>query len=132
MAQQACRRGHRPPDTADLPLAELSNVEFHCGRAEELVPALVSRLASQQLVAILDPPRAGLREWPPPQGLLGGRRLPRGWLGPSLRGAPWGPPVRLCVSPDSKAVLAVRRAENVRRLLYVSCNPRAAMGNFVE
>ncbi|XP_052510325.1 tRNA (uracil-5-)-methyltransferase homolog A [Budorcas taxicolor] len=72
---------------------ELSNVEFHCGRAEELVPALVSRLASQQLVAILDPPRAGLH---------------------------------------SKAVLAVRRAENVRRLLYVSCNPRAAMGNFVD
>lgn len=41
---------------------ELSNVEFHCGRAEDLVPTLVSRLASQQLVAILDPPRAGLRE----------------------------------------------------------------------
>ena len=40
--------------------------------------------------------------------------------------------MRPCVSPDSKAVLAVRRAENVRRLLYVSCNPRAAMGNFVE
>uniref|UniRef100_A0A8C7CAT4 tRNA (uracil-5-)-methyltransferase homolog A n=1 Tax=Neovison vison TaxID=452646 RepID=A0A8C7CAT4_NEOVI len=44
---------------------ELSNVEFHCGRAEDLVPTLVSRLASQQLVAILDPPRAGLRKWPP-------------------------------------------------------------------
>ncbi|OWK14563.1 hypothetical protein Celaphus_00000007 [Cervus elaphus hippelaphus] len=72
---------------------ELSNVEFHCGRAEELVPTLVSRLASQQLVAILDPPRAGLH---------------------------------------SKVVLAVRRAENLRRLLYVSCNPRAAMGNFVD
>ena len=81
MARWACRR---PRDTAALPLAELSNVEFHCGRAEELVPALVSRLASQQLVAILDPPRAGLREWQPPQGLLGGRRLPRGWLGLSL------------------------------------------------
>lgn len=44
---------------------ELNNVEFHCGRAEDLVPAVVSRLASQQLVAILDPPRAGLREWHP-------------------------------------------------------------------
>ncbi|XP_070372807.1 tRNA (uracil-5-)-methyltransferase homolog A isoform X5 [Equus asinus] len=40
---------------------ELSNVEFHCGRAEDLVPTLVSRLASQQLVAVLDPPRAGLQ-----------------------------------------------------------------------
>ncbi|XP_037850693.1 tRNA (uracil-5-)-methyltransferase homolog A isoform X2 [Chlorocebus sabaeus] len=72
---------------------ELSNVEFHCGRAEDLVPALVSRLASQHLVAILDPPRAGLH---------------------------------------SKVILAIRRAENIRRLLYVSCNPRAAMGNFVD
>ncbi|XP_004843346.1 tRNA (uracil-5-)-methyltransferase homolog A isoform X1 [Heterocephalus glaber] len=72
---------------------ELNNVEFHCGRAEDLVPALVSRLVSQQLVAILDPPRAGLH---------------------------------------SKVILAVRRAENLKRLLYVSCNPRAAMGNFVD
>ncbi|XP_063082190.1 tRNA (uracil-5-)-methyltransferase homolog A isoform X4 [Cavia porcellus] len=72
---------------------ELSNVEFHCGRAEDLVPALVSRLVSQQLVAILDPPRAGLH---------------------------------------SKVILAIRRAENLKKLLYVSCNPRAAMGNFVD
>ncbi|KAM9622995.1 tRNA (uracil-5-)-methyltransferase homolog A isoform 1-T2 [Trichechus inunguis] len=72
---------------------ELSNVEFHCGRAEDLVPTLVSRLAAQQLVAILDPPRAGLH---------------------------------------SKVILAVRRAANLKRLLYVSCNPRAAMGNFVD
>lgn len=36
------------------------------------------------------------------------------------------------VSSDSKVILAVRRAENLKRLLYVSCNPRAAMGNFVE
>ncbi|KAM5189592.1 tRNA (uracil-5-)-methyltransferase homolog A isoform 2-T2 [Callospermophilus lateralis] len=72
---------------------ELSNVEFHCGRAEDLVPTLVCRLASQQLVAILDPPRAGLH---------------------------------------SKVILAIRRAENLKRLLYVSCNPRAAMGNFVD
>ncbi|XP_037679561.1 tRNA (uracil-5-)-methyltransferase homolog A isoform X2 [Choloepus didactylus] len=71
----------------------LSNVEFHCGRAEDLVPALVGRSATQQLVAILDPPRAGLH---------------------------------------SKVILAVRRAENLRRLLYISCNPRAAMGNFVD
>ncbi|XP_006890571.1 PREDICTED: tRNA (uracil-5-)-methyltransferase homolog A [Elephantulus edwardii] len=72
---------------------ELNNVEFHCGRAEDLVPTLVNRLASQQLIAILDPPRAGLH---------------------------------------SKVILAIRRAVNLKRLLYVSCNPRAAMGNFVE
>lgn len=72
---------------------ELNNVEFHCGRAEDLLPTLVNRLASQQLVAVLDPPRAGLH---------------------------------------SKVILAIRRAENLKRLLYVSCNPRAAMANFVD
>ncbi|XP_049721583.1 tRNA (uracil-5-)-methyltransferase homolog A [Elephas maximus indicus] len=72
---------------------KLSNVEFHCGRAEDLVATLVSRLATQQLIAILDPPRAGLH---------------------------------------SKVILAIRRAANLKRLLYVSCNPRAAMSNFVD
>uniref|UniRef100_A0A8C6HM34 tRNA (uracil-5-)-methyltransferase homolog A n=1 Tax=Mus spicilegus TaxID=10103 RepID=A0A8C6HM34_MUSSI len=33
---------------------------------------------------------------------------------------------------DSKVILAIRKAENIKRLLYVSCNPRAAMGNFVD
>uniref|UniRef100_A0A8D2KHQ9 tRNA (uracil-5-)-methyltransferase homolog A n=1 Tax=Urocitellus parryii TaxID=9999 RepID=A0A8D2KHQ9_UROPR len=33
---------------------------------------------------------------------------------------------------DSKVILAIRRAENLKRLLYVSCNPRAAMSNFVD
>lgn len=64
-----CPRPHGR--AAALSPPELSNVEFHCGRAEDLVPALVSRLASQQLMAILDPPRAGLREWCPPEGWCG-------------------------------------------------------------
>lgn len=64
-----------PCDRTMVSCTELSNVEFHCGRAEDLVPALVNRLASQQLIAILDPPRAGLRKWPPlePYGEEGGR-----------------------------------------------------------
>lgn len=44
----------------------------------------------------------------------------------------WGPSLEESASSDSKVILAIRRAENLRRLLYVSCNPRAAMGNFVE
>ncbi|XP_051829192.1 tRNA (uracil-5-)-methyltransferase homolog A isoform X1 [Antechinus flavipes] len=71
----------------------LDNIEFHCGKAEDLVPSLITSLASQRLTAILDPPRAGLH---------------------------------------SKVILAIRRAEHLKKLLYVSCNPRAAMGNFVD
>lgn len=105
---------------------ELNNVEFHCGRAEDLVPGLVSRLSSQQLVAVLDPPRAGLRKW-----------IPFGEVAPEEKKAilgspPLGETSPSVLLPDSKVILAIRRAENIKRLLYVSCNPRAAMGNFVE
>ncbi|KFU89604.1 tRNA (uracil-5-)-methyltransferase A, partial [Chaetura pelagica] len=72
---------------------ELSNIEFYCGKAEDLVPSLINVLAPQNLITIVDPPRAGLH---------------------------------------SKVILALRRAEHLKKLIYVSCNPRAAMNNFVD
>lgn len=33
---------------------------------------------------------------------------------------------------DSKVILAIRRAEHLRRLVYVACNAKAAMNNFIE
>ncbi|XP_063171839.1 tRNA (uracil-5-)-methyltransferase homolog A isoform X2 [Candoia aspera] len=78
---------------ANAQLNGLMNVEFHCGKAEELVPQLVNTLALRHTVTIVDPPRAGLH---------------------------------------SKVILAIRKAEHLRKLLYVSCNPRAAMNNFVD
>ncbi|NXG52845.1 TRM2A methyltransferase, partial [Psilopogon haemacephalus] len=72
---------------------ELDNIEFHCGKAEDIVPSLINLLAPQNLITIVDPPRAGLH---------------------------------------SKVILAIRRAEHLKKLIYVSCNPRAAMNNFVD
>ncbi|NWI11994.1 TRM2A methyltransferase, partial [Crypturellus soui] len=72
---------------------ELNNVEFYCGKAEDIVPSLINVLAPQNLITIVDPPRAGLH---------------------------------------SKVILAIRRAEHLKKLIYVSCNPRAAMNNFVD
>ncbi|XP_061458313.1 tRNA (uracil-5-)-methyltransferase homolog A [Rhineura floridana] len=74
-------------------LNELNNVEFHCGKAEDLVPYLVNFLALQNSVTIVDPPRAGLH---------------------------------------SKVILAIRKAEHLKKLIYISCNPRAAMNNFLD
>ncbi|XP_041059333.1 tRNA (uracil-5-)-methyltransferase homolog A [Carcharodon carcharias] len=71
----------------------LSNVEFLCGKAEDLFPTVINSLTSQNLVAIVDPPRAGLH---------------------------------------SRVVLAIRRAEHLKSLIYVACNARAAMNNFVD
>ncbi|KAM9219221.1 tRNA (uracil-5-)-methyltransferase homolog A [Leptosomus discolor] len=72
---------------------ELNNIEFHCGKAEDIVPSLINILAPQNPITIVDPPRAGLH---------------------------------------SKVILAIRRAEHLKKLIYVSCNPRAAMNNFVD
>ncbi|NWS69681.1 TRM2A methyltransferase, partial [Crotophaga sulcirostris] len=72
---------------------DLNNIEFHCGKAEDIVPSLINVLAPQNLITIVDPPRAGLH---------------------------------------SKVILAIRRAEHLKKLIYVSCNPRAAMNNFVD
>ncbi|KAG7241362.1 hypothetical protein INR49_025562, partial [Caranx melampygus] len=40
----------------------LSNIEFHCGKAEDVFPNILSALVSPNLTAIVDPPRAGLRD----------------------------------------------------------------------
>ncbi|KFW12766.1 tRNA (uracil-5-)-methyltransferase A, partial [Eurypyga helias] len=78
---------------ANAQMNALNNVEFHCGKAEDIVPSVVSSLAPQNPITIVDPPRAGLH---------------------------------------SKVILAIRRAEHLKKLIYVSCNPRAAMSNFVD
>ncbi|KAJ3603949.1 hypothetical protein NHX12_028690 [Muraenolepis orangiensis] len=71
----------------------LTNVEFHCGKAEDVLPKILNALVSPNVTAIVDPPRAGLH---------------------------------------SKVVLALRRAEHLKRLVYVSCNAKAAMANFID
>ncbi|XP_019740763.1 tRNA (uracil-5-)-methyltransferase homolog A [Hippocampus comes] len=71
----------------------LSNVEFHCGKAEDLFPNILNALVSPNVTAIVDPPRAGLH---------------------------------------SKVILAIRRAEHLKRLIYVACNAKAAMNNFID
>ncbi|XP_078680052.1 tRNA (uracil-5-)-methyltransferase homolog A-like [Branchiostoma floridae x Branchiostoma belcheri] len=38
----------------------IENAEFLCGKAEDILPDLVRRLYSTELVAVVDPPRAGL------------------------------------------------------------------------
>ncbi|XP_077571267.1 tRNA (uracil-5-)-methyltransferase homolog A-like [Stigmatopora nigra] len=71
----------------------ITNVEFHCGKAEDLFPNILNSLASPNITAIVDPPRAGLH---------------------------------------SKVILAIRRAEHLKRLIYVACNAKAAMNNFID
>uniref|UniRef100_A0A672P6A8 tRNA (uracil(54)-C(5))-methyltransferase n=1 Tax=Sinocyclocheilus grahami TaxID=75366 RepID=A0A672P6A8_SINGR len=71
----------------------LTNVEFHCGKAEDVLPTVLNAVVSPNVTAIVDPPRAGLH---------------------------------------SKVILAIRRAEHLKRLIYVACNAKAAMNNFID
>lgn len=38
----------------------VTNVEWHCGKAEDVLPNILKRFHDQKVVAIVDPPRAGL------------------------------------------------------------------------
>ncbi len=99
----------------------LTNVEFHCGKAEDVFSTVLNAVVSPNVTAIVDPPRAGLRAY---------STLERNfWLAymfclSSL--------LKYSLSPDSKVILAIRRAEHLKRLLYVACNAKAAMNNFIK
>ncbi|KAF4074162.1 hypothetical protein AMELA_G00236420 [Ameiurus melas] len=81
------------PHFSSLFLPGLTNIEFHCGKAEDVFPTVLNAVVSPNVTAIVDPPRAGLH---------------------------------------SRVILAIRRAEHLKRLVYVSCNAKAAMNNFIE
>ncbi|XP_018117661.1 tRNA (uracil-5-)-methyltransferase homolog A isoform X2 [Xenopus laevis] len=78
---------------ANAQLNNLDNVEFRCGKAEDIFPTLIYSFTFPSPLAIADPPRAGLH---------------------------------------SKVIIAIRKAEHLKQLIYVSCNPKAAMNNFVD
>ncbi|KAK6483707.1 tRNA (uracil-5-)-methyltransferase-like protein A-like [Huso huso] len=67
------------------PISGLSNVEFRCGKAEDIFPTLINSVNASSLQ---------------------------------------------CVYP--KVILAIRRAEHLKRLVYVACNAKAAMNNFID
>ncbi|KAE8634801.1 hypothetical protein XENTR_v10002442 [Xenopus tropicalis] len=78
---------------ANAQLNNLDNVEFRCGKAEDIFPTLIYSFTFPSPLAIVDPPRAGLH---------------------------------------SKVIIAIRKAEHLKQLIYVSCNPKAAMNNFID
>ena len=46
--------------------AELNNIEnceFFTGKAEDILPSVLARATGEDIIAIVDPPRAGLRKF---------------------------------------------------------------------
>ncbi|XP_015837917.1 tRNA (uracil-5-)-methyltransferase homolog A isoform X2 [Tribolium castaneum] len=77
---------------ANAKLNEIENSEFFEGKAEEILGSVCYR-AMGDVVAVVDPPRAGLQQ---------------------------------------KAVVQIRKINKIGQLVYVSCNPAAALKNFID
>ena len=41
---------------------DITNAQFYCSKAEDILPKLIGRYKNEKAVAIVDPPRAGLRK----------------------------------------------------------------------
>ncbi|XP_057327064.1 tRNA (uracil-5-)-methyltransferase homolog A-like [Microplitis mediator] len=71
----------------------INNCEFFVGKAESLIKPVLHRTSKETIIAVVDPPRAGLHH---------------------------------------EALLALRKTDKVKKVLYVSCDPKAAMKNLVD
>ncbi|KAJ1531985.1 hypothetical protein ONE63_000621 [Megalurothrips usitatus] len=71
----------------------VKNCSFFAGRAEDILTGVIARANKKELVAVVDPPRAGLHQ---------------------------------------KAIVTLRRTRQIEKLVYVSCDPNAALKNFID
>lgn len=71
----------------------ITNCEFFVGKAEDILLPVIQRTTKSNIIAIVDPPRAGLHQ---------------------------------------KALLTLRKSKKLNRLVYISCDPRAAMRNLID
>jgi len=72
---------------------KVTNCKFFAGKAEDILGNILRDVESKEVVAVVDPPRAGLHP---------------------------------------RALSAIRNTINIRRLVYVSCDAKNAMKNFVD
>lgn len=71
----------------------VTNCEFFVGKAEDILSPIIQRATKSRIVAVVDPPRAGIHQ---------------------------------------KALLTLRKSKKLTRLVYISCDPRAAMKNLID
>ncbi|XP_022185455.2 tRNA (uracil-5-)-methyltransferase homolog A isoform X1 [Nilaparvata lugens] len=72
---------------------KITNCEFFCGKAEEIITSVACKAVHKKVVAVVDPPRAGLHQ---------------------------------------KAVILLRRLQNIEKMVFLACDAKAALKNFVD
>ncbi|XP_069702776.1 tRNA (uracil-5-)-methyltransferase homolog A-like [Periplaneta americana] len=71
----------------------ITNCDFFVGKAEDILSSVMNRAVKDDILAVVDPPRAGLHQ---------------------------------------RAVVQLRRTEKLNKLVFLSCDPKAAVKNFVD
>lgn len=72
---------------------EVTNCEFFVGKAEDVLAPIIRRATKSNIIAVVDPPRAGLHQ---------------------------------------RALITLRKAKTLSKLVYISCDPRAATKNLID
>lgn len=67
--------------------------DFFTGKAEDIIDPVIVRAKSSNIIAVVDPPRAGLHQ---------------------------------------KVLFTLRKCDKIQTLIYVACNAKAAMKNFID
>ena len=101
-----------------LDCADVSNSEFVCGKAEDVMPQLQKDMKFwEEAVGVVDPPRAGLRKYNPPWKQCSVITLLS---------------LSLSLHIDTQVIDTIRKSKTIGRLVYVSCNPDGASRNLIE
>lgn len=98
----------------------IENCKFFAGNANDYIQSMVREVvygnapgAPLDLIAVVDPPRAGLRKY-----LYNGIQVDKSQS-------------RILIL-DNRSIAAIRAATAIKRLVYISCNPAHAQRNWIE
>lgn len=100
----------------------IENAQFFAGKAEEIMirREFQNPENADDVVAIVDPPRPGLRK-----NTTCDYDNDKKTVQPHLF-------IQYYVFLDNKAILLLRKMTHLKRLVYLSCNPKAALQNFLS
>lgn len=97
----------------------ISNCKFYAGNCDDYIRKFVYENRDDDLLAIIDPPRAGLREY--------------------NRGGMYFDLEQLVfisflsnTSIDVKSIASLRNSKGLNRFVYISCSPKAALRNWLD
>lgn len=94
----------------------ITNCEFFAGNCDDYIQSLVHKATGENIVAIVDPPRAGLRNC----------------IDSNVNFKLSNTKTLFFLYLDNRSVAAIRNAKGLDRFIYISCAPTSALRNWVD